>query len=271
MTAAHLPVDLTPIRATPGALPPDGVTSVAGIAVPAGRALPMQGVGEAAIWAAPEHLEQPRDTVTALQAAFPETGLWPILTYGRGEVAYPWGEPAEFWSGPSGIPVSDDGAAILYARWRANYGDDLDLDEWREPLRPWPGILTPESPGTIDDVTPVGGPQAWREEGQLVLVPAARPADVFLTLGPSAFNDRPGHEESTAVLRSWEDRYGAVPLRFSGDRLDLGLRRPPRTTTETRALAIEMMAFSGDAFNSVEWDELFETMRGERLIMFWWD
>lgn len=75
-----------------------------------------------------------------------------------------------------------------------------------------------------------------------MLVPAARPADVFGTLGPGAFNSRPGHSELTAILRSWEDRYGALPLRFAMDRIDLAVRRPPRTLAEARAAVIEIQA-----------------------------
>lgn len=118
---------------------------------------------------------------------------------------------------------------------------------------------------------PVGGPLSWNEPGHLVLVPAARPADALWALGPSEYNDRPGPSVSVAVLRSWEDRYGAVPLRFSHDCLTVGLRRPPRTYDEGRAAVIEMLAFCSDAFDTSDLEETFGSMIGERLWDFWWD
>ncbi|GAB96988.1 hypothetical protein BJY21_002045 [Kineosphaera limosa] len=266
------PVDLAPLRATPGALPADGATSVAGVEVPAGRALVVPGPSGRSIWAAPEHLTDPWPVVGQLQRAFPETGLWPLLTFGAawGDCGYPW-SPHALFGMPDDEVVPDDGGSILYRRWRANYGDSEYLDEYELPMLPWPGLVTPTQPGTERVVDPVGGSRAWSEDGQLMLVPAARPADAFRIVGTDGYNDYPPPAETVAILRSWEDRYGALPLRFCGDRLVLGIRRPPRTVEEARAAVIEMQSFSMDAFNTDDWPEAFEAMRGNPYWEFWWD
>lgn len=269
---ALLPADLVPLRATPGTLPPDGATRVAGVDVPAGHSLVVPGPSGRSIWAAPAHLLDPWPVVGQLQRAFPVTGLWPLLTFGAmwGDCGYPWSPHAELGMRDEDM-VPDDGGAFLYRNWRANYADSDYFDEWNQPLLPWPGLLTPSEPGTEREVDPVGGPSAWREDGQLMLVPAARPADAFRIVGTLEYNAYPPPAEFVAVLRSWEDRYGALPLRFCGDRLVLGIRRPPRTVEEARAAVIEMQSFSIDAFNTYDWPEAFESMRGNPYWEFWWD
>lgn len=268
-----VPADLTPLRATPGVIPPDGTPTLAGVRLPAGRGIDLPGIGPRAVWAGDADLDAPLATVAALQVAFPETGLWPMLSYSDEPRGYPtWPADAQGWAragGPETIP--SDGRALLHQRWRAEYLDSEHLADWDEPLLPWPDITTPAEPGTPADIDPVGGTRAWSEPGLLVLVPVARPADVFWTLGPGAFNSRPGHAELTAVLRSWEDRYGALPLRFSFDRIGLGVRRPPRTTQEARAAVIELQALSTDTLNTDDWPAAFEEMRGVRAWEIWWD
>lgn len=267
MRTQTVPPDLEPLRATPGALPADGDTEVVGIPVPEGRRLPINGIGPEAIWAAPQHLTDPQPTITALQAAFPRTGLWPLLTGPEWmHSGYPWGAESEYWV-VDPTPPTAGGVDILRQRWATDLDDEESYPQWR----PWPGATTPQHPGTTAEVNPLGGAQAYEDSGQLVLVPAARPADVFLTLGPGAFNDRPGPAETCAVLRSWEDRYGALPLRFSGDTLVVAVRRPPRTMAEAWRAATEMKAFCLDTFTNGDDEAEVEGLIGELQWSFWWD
>lgn len=276
-----IPIDLEPLRAIPGELPPDGATSVAGIPVPQGRRLPMQGVGQEAFWAAPAHLDDPWPVVSALIEAFPRTGLWPmrIIEQSR-EEHYPWGPSSEFWAHDP-TPPTRDGIDVLHARWRAEidsetkYGDPDDLDDpgtaRLNALQPWPGATTPATPGTSTDVTPLGG-DIWGPGAQLVLVSCARPADAMLVLAPATYNSRPDAADTVAVLRSWEDRYGALPLTFGGDTLELALRRPPRTRDEAQRAACELYAFCSDFFMAHgDFDEHFAELTGAHLWSFWWD
>ncbi|HEX3921479.1 MAG TPA: DUF4253 domain-containing protein [Streptosporangiaceae bacterium] len=72
------------------------------------------------------------------------------------------------------------------------------------------------------------------------LAVADRPANVLARIGwLGAANGHPTPLPITAVLRSWEDRFGARLLQIGFDRIRLLVERPPRTADAALRLAAE--------------------------------
>ena len=86
-------------------------------------------------------------------------------------------------------------------------------------------------------------------EALLGLVPVARPADVPAAVGwfgtVNSWSDVVG---VSAVLRSWEDRFGAVLVRMGRATLDLSVAAPPWERSECEAIAAEHFAFCDDTY-----------------------
>jgi hypothetical protein len=100
------------------------------------------------------------------------------------------------------------------------------------PFERWPG-LAPAMPVTSTDLTPeeaaariltslVHAGQPGLDERRLVIVPASRSSDAVALLGWSAEAPMP---LLCALLRSWEDRYGARVLGMFGSELHVSPSR----------------------------------------------
>ena len=107
----------------------------------------------------------------------------------------------------------------------------------------------------------------------LLLVPVARPADVPRALGwmgPANY-DFGGSDQST-VLRSWEDRFGAVLVGMGFDVMQLVVAAPPTDPVQAELLAREHYAFCPDnveqGVGSLE--EYVPLVMGNEWY-FWWD
>ena len=76
---------------------------------------------------------------------------------------------------------------------------------------------------------------------QCDLAAVARPADVLALVGYNGTVNRYGTPELlSAVLRSWEDRFGAVLLEVGFNHIRLLARRPPRILRDAQAVAAEL-------------------------------
>lgn len=87
------------------------------------------------------------------------------------------------------------------------------------------------------------------------LVPAARHADIVPLIGWFAdqFTDA---LPVAAVLRSWEDRFGAALLQVGFSKIRLLIRRPPRTTEAAQRIAAEQFAFSSERHHALSDDNI---------------
>ncbi len=84
----------------------------------------------------------------------------------------------------------------------------------------------------------------------LGFVPVARPADVPAALGWSRVGgSRDDGVGVSAVLRSWEDRFGAVLVRVGRATLELAVAAPPWERSECLAIAAEHFAFCDDTYH----------------------
>ena len=135
--------------------------------------------------------------------------------------------------------------------------------------RQFPGLAQAEdhqlSIGQFDQVLSGLGP------ARVGLVPAGRPADALPMLG---WNDAlVTAVPKAAVLRSWEDRFGARLLRVGLAEFSVLARRPPRALESAQHLAAEQWAFcnefGGTGLHDVS--GITASLMKSPVWTFWWD
>ncbi|MFE6777396.1 DUF4253 domain-containing protein [Streptomyces sp. NPDC057702] len=110
---------------------------------------------------------------------------------------------------------------------------------------------------------------------RIALVPAGRSADILAAvgwLGPLNYDEDAA--AFSAVLRSWEDRFGIRVVALEFDVLHVSVPHPPRTLEEALPIAAEHFAFCPD--NVWQDSETLERYAREHLVgkhnwSFWWD
>jgi hypothetical protein len=232
-SSRSLLVDRAP---TPGALPADGTPVVAGVQLPAGRAT---RTGNRPIWVTDADVADQGALWSSLRRVFPQTGLWPIvlrpLFLGRG---HPWwvdGPPVRATD-----PDRQDTETALRSLWEFQGIGDPDLRRVLNPFdERFPG-LAPTPTGRVDDAAPER--LAAGERGRIALVPAARPADVLITMAWSNEDLQLDLAPLIAVLRSWEERFGAVLVAVGMEELGIAVRNPPRDDRSATRVAAELYA-----------------------------
>jgi hypothetical protein len=241
-----------------GKLPAADAASLAGIPLPPGRIVHAGGRLSVA-WISTTILpaEHLNDLVRHLAAAFAATGLWPLRAVGLhdGELDRPWDD------GELEGPVGEVPDALTVLR-RA---DDPDAEQGEVPP------VTALAPAT-------SGPELLAEHlvvdaGALLLVPVRRPADVVAALGwwGATNHDRSG-ADITAVLRSWEDRFGAVLVSMGFDTMVVQVPRRPATPSEVDELLREHYAFCPDVIDQGVEAEGYRARLAEWPHWhFWWD
>ena len=141
--------------------------------------------------------------------------------------------------------------------------------------RPFPGLAPAvlERLSTAERTAALAGLPSAR----VCLVPAARPADALAVTGwfcTDQFQEPSTGVQVGAVLRSWEERFGAHLFKL-GPNADAWLLvdRPPRTREAAEAIAAEHWAFA-DEFHGegrCEFGDLVDTIIGRPVWHFWWD
>lgn len=245
-------------RAIPGQLPAADAGDLAGIALPPGRiVVAREGTGEAVAWISTDLLPaaQLEELICALAAVFLQTGLWPLHAEGHpeGRLDQPWafGE----MDGPEGeIP---DALTVL------TRDDDGDRS-----VPPVTELASPQ-PGPELDAGAIG----IGVNGRLLLVPVARPADVPAALGWwGGTNYGLSGADFSAVLRSWEDRFGAVLISIGFATMAVQVGRRPVLLEQLDALLREHYAFCPDNIDQGLPPEVFRDGLAEwNFWSFWWD
>ena len=261
-TTRTLPTPAPPIAP----LPADGPASVGGVALPAGvRIFALDGQGNPGpprAWLTDIPTDQVRSTWEALARQFPTTGLWPLATDGLdGDTGRPW-RSSELG------PVVQPGADVD-AWFRAH---DTAPNERHGP--PFEGLArgTPGPPAQ-ENTEYRDGPRPRRSDTTgLLLVPVQRPADALSALGwLGATNYDMTGADLSAVLRSWEDRFGATLMAVGYDTIDLHVTRPPIDAHDHRALAKEHTLFDPDLLSNLMFSEYAEAIETTDVWSFWWD
>lgn len=261
-------------------------------------------ITEPALWITDEPVPDVGPMFARLLAAHGQTGLWPLLLTelsapaGVTMPAIP-GMPADFLAHlfPAGRPwhkgeiqpipasrIDELDAGELLAR-------DWDLEVSKAPERfsfgadafpglprlSWPGLAAPASPGAGPDAvtaslvaTPGGASRlTGREDIYLGLVPAADGAAALTACG--WWSNAGDTAEVAAVIRSWQQRFGARLCAIGFDTLGLCVAWPPTTTEHARHVAVEHAAFCSEFVYHVDMAEYAHGLEGNQVWLFWWD
>jgi hypothetical protein len=136
--------------------------------------------------------------------------------------------------------------------------------------RQFPGLAPPED-------TPLSPQQLGHALGSLPaarigLVRAVRPADVLPLIGWTP-SDQSDALPVAAVVRSWEDRFGARLLMVGFAEISLLVSRPPRSIEHARRIAAEHFVFcdecAGRGLSNVP--RIAASLLETPIWTFWWD
>lgn len=214
-----------------------------------------------------------------LRAEHPRSGLWPLLltALDPDEDFRPWGN-GEVSSGDMSSPAGHDVDAVLARWWADQQPVDGSPSDVTDPFGAWPGLsprlVPPSDPdATADELSEVLA--SFDENTRLGLFAAPRGADAITSAG---WRGPVNHTGDTgllsAVLRSWEDRFGARLIGAGFATLQVSVAAPPGSLDEALPVAAEHFAFCPDNV----WQGSEGTLAGyaaglvgEETWHFWWD
>ncbi|GII92884.1 DUF4253 domain-containing protein [Sinosporangium siamense] len=255
-----------------------------------GRTLSVELPQGSLVWPDPDYLERvparpafwlSDEPVTGelwsrLRADHPRSGLWPLLL---DDSAQPW------WAGqvaPESAAEIDNysASAFMYEVWSdmldpLRTGPDYDLGD----LSPFeglcPGLAAPGRVMYDPDALADACARALDGGGTpLGLVAASRGADSLAVMGwQGALNHNKWTAPLAAVVRSWEERFGARIVRLGFNTMDLSVAAPPVTTRHALHVAAEHWTFCPDNVyqGPGTLEDYAEVIRGRTVWSFWWD
>ncbi|SEG39510.1 protein of unknown function [Nonomuraea solani] len=203
----------------------------------------------------------------------PDSGLWPILL---DESAQPWAVGQVVPDDPRQIHhfTAEGFMAEVWQEWVAQMPREA-LEE----LEPYGAICPgPAAPGTLK-ATP-GAVADWlagelAPRGMLLgLVAAARSADALAVMGwQGALHHNEWMVPMAAVVRSWEDRFGARVVSIGFNTLELSVAGPPVDPEHALHVAAEHWAFCPDNVVQGPGDlqGYADHIIGRHSWSFWWD
>ncbi|MFI9366860.1 DUF4253 domain-containing protein [Kitasatospora sp. NPDC053057] len=248
--------------------------------LPGRQVVPALWVSEAA---APEGMWQ------RLHREHAVSGLWPLLLEPRGEGPDLDGADLGLAPGQPGKPALEgyDPEVLLRGWWERAVlwcptGDPQERAELLETLEPfgaaWPGLAPAAAAAAARDPQDCADRLARqllrsRPGLRIGLVRADGGAEALAACG---WNGTNGHGDSgaiAAVLRSWQERFGARVVQVGADSLYLSVAAPPTGLEEALLVAAEHAAFCPD--NLFQSDEglggYAEELVDEGCWSFWWD
>ncbi|GAA2729562.1 DUF4253 domain-containing protein [Actinocorallia aurantiaca] len=205
---------------------------------------------------------------TALRIAHPRSGLWPLIL--SEEIIPDAGEDDEAYRDPARIDAFDLDAHLT-GEWRWHEEADRVAGQ---PFRTWPGLAPPaprsKDPGLHADqiVRNLTG------ESHLALVPAARGADVLTVTGWTGSCNYGGDTAPlSALLRTWEDRFGATVVSIDIGDLWVAVAAPPQSMEDAMLLAAEHLSFcsSNISYAPNGFPDYARKLLTQDVWHFWWD
>jgi hypothetical protein len=245
-------------------------------------------------WVTIASVPDPGAVWAELSDASPSTGLVPFIARSlRVEPHRPWDDgthrPDDYFGPPADLAAVDqiDPAVLLRSRWARQArvpAEEEEPDPWyREQAMAQIAPFTSDFPGLAPasahalDPAQVRAALADLPPARIGLVAADRPADALAALGWMPGNWFTGVEQVTAVLRSWEDRFGARLLAVGYDESKLLANRPPRDLSAAQVVAAEIFALANEftcGWDSEAFTEVNEIVGGltrSPIWGFWWD
>lgn len=187
---------------------------------------------------------------------FPSTGLWPICDARGLEPTRGWefltedGKP--YWLDPYAVP-NDVYDAITLADREYYFQDPDDDPDFSKELLKNCGVndtsmtLAQAMPLPDDALTSLATPANFFAAKHLTLVACRRPADAVLLLDFGVANDDATPGIFAGVLRSWEERFGVVPVMLNPAWTSFQVLAPPNQEAEIERLAAEVVSFAEDS------------------------
>lgn len=196
-------------------------------------------------------------------------GLHPLLVHGGHRKEWP-----ESWDlSPESVsyPGDHDAEDVLAEMW-----EGLEDDEWPGPAAAPAGSSADPDKEAAEVASILTDEGSWMHGARLALVPARRSADIPAAIG---WTGPVNHEDDvarlSAVLRSWEDRFGIRVVGLTFDQLVVSVAAPPTTQEEAEALAAEHFAFCPDNIQQGRHTTLSayaaHQVLGQPAWTFWWD
>ncbi|MEV7522126.1 DUF4253 domain-containing protein [Streptomyces sp. NPDC091371] len=260
-----------------GSAPP-GLPAGRLVSRPVRRSRLRRARSETLLWLSDEPVDAPASAYPA------PAGLQAVLLHDRHG-------PQEWWDDEDYLdphltsdPDDHHVQPVLRDFWDAVVPDPEEGAEGEDLIAPfgrdWPGLAM--AGAAVGD--PAAGAGALARElirdgvlgrPRLALVPARRGADVPAAIGWSGpVNHENDMARIAAVLRSWEDRFGARVLALGFASLDLYVPAPPRTLAQALPVAAEHFAFCPDNVwqgSGTVRDYAEEAIVGSAHWSFWWD
>ncbi len=208
-----------------------------------------------------------------LRAEHPRSGLWPVLLE---DSVQPWsaGQIAPDAASEIDYYTADAFMAEVWSDWVAQAHpeqvEDLAPFGVECPGLAEPGVLMAE-PGAVADW--YAGVLAERGT-PLGLVAADRGADAMAVMGwQGALHHNEWTVPLSAVVRSWEDRFGVRVVGLGFNTLDLSVAAPPMTVDHALYVAAEHWAFCPDSIiqGPGTLTDYAEEIVGQNAWSFWWD
>ncbi|MEV6525935.1 DUF4253 domain-containing protein [Longispora sp. NPDC051575] len=261
-----------------------------GVSLPPGRLVAPEP-GMDADWEGPAYWLSDTAPDPALFARLRGSGLWPVLLGGyHGDENRPWAD-GEVEPGAMSTPEGFAATELLAEWWSQaadgaeDDGDHLGRDRRLaivEPYTAWPGPAPAgdrrKAPDTAaDDLARLltGTPDIFGLNGvRLGLVPATRSADTIAALGwTGPVNYENDAAKYAAVLRDWEDRFGARVVAVGFDTLHVSVAAPPTTPDHALHVAAEHFAFCPDNVwqHAKDLQDYAWRLMGTGSWHFWWD
>ncbi|MEU7417208.1 DUF4253 domain-containing protein [Streptomyces antibioticus] len=211
------------------------------------------------VWMSDGPVAHAADWWKRLYARRLESGLYPIL------LEYP---DDSFEPAGGGHGADIDAASYLRSRWTD--------DSWPS-FQEWPGLARPAVTSTDVDACAGEVASAVARDGRarcLALVQVSRGADAPAAVGWSGMSNHMTARELSAVLRSWEDRFGLRIVGFGHGSLYVSVAGRPADVQQAQVLAAEHYLACPDVFfmdPDLDWSTYHEDLMTRGDWWFWWD
>jgi hypothetical protein len=224
---------------------------------------------------------QALDTWQRLRDLVPLSGHWPVLLGDDDDLEMfreNWEDPqrpaAEVLQEAAVLAQEPDPRAWFKRRYRAEMGepsepDDSDPEEDDELVGPWPRNVRPNNDFSI----PYDFDQSPKARIYIGLVPTQTSWHVPVLLRFGSWNECPPPVEHAALMKHWQEKYGAEVVGITHDVVEMRVARPPKTRAAALALARQQCAYCVDIVSQgvQTLSRLAACLLNGHAWYFWWD